>query len=147
MRDLFEYNKKCNELLVFAMLDAGFAHKRVTEEISHILNVHYMWVAKMAGERYNKNLWNAIAVNDLFKANNLVHEKTEALLAGDVHKKVLIKVDENDVEKPIATILHEILFYSAGHRSKVEVLFNKFEVPVPKSNYINFKKLDLVDNF
>lgn len=146
MRDLFEYNKSCNELLIFAMLDAGFAHKKVTEEISHILNVHYMWVAKIAGERYNKNLWNAIAIDDLYAANNLVHKKTEALLNGDLNRNTVVKVDDKEVEKPLSTILHEILFFSAGQRAKVEMLFNKFEVPVHKSNYVDFNKVNLVDN-
>ena len=53
------------------MLEAGFAHKRVIEEISHILNTHYMWIAQLKGERYNKNLWQPISTDDLFLS--LIH--------------------------------------------------------------------------
>lgn len=147
MKELFEFNKKANETVIFTMLEAGFAHKRVLEEISHILNSHYMWIAKINDERFNKNLWQAIAADDLFKANNLVHNKTLELLNEDLNKIVSIEVEGKVLERKLEVVLFEIMLFSAQHRAKVEMLFKKFNVQLPQSSYIVFQKLDLVDDF
>ncbi len=147
MKDLFEFNKRSNESVIHTMLEAGFAHKRVIEEISHILNTHYMWVAKVKGEKYNKNLWQPIAMEDLFKANNLVHTKTEELLSVDLNEVFTIEVDEKMVERKLQAILYEIILYSNQYRAKVEMLFKKFNVQPPVNSYINFKKLELIEDF
>ena len=110
------------------MLEAGFAHKRVIEEISHILNTHYMWIAQLKGERYNKNLWQPISTDDLFKANNLVHQKTEEFLAQEMDQLFLIEKGDDQIKKPLKAILYEIILFSNQHRAKVEVLFKKFNI-------------------
>ena len=147
MRELFDYNKRSNELVIYTMLEAGFAHKRVIEEISHILNTHYMWVAKVNGERYNKNLWQPIATDDLFKANNLVHKKTEALLEKSLDQILTIEVDAKMVERKLEAVLYEIILFSNQHRAKVEMLFKKFNIQPPSNSFISFKKLELVEEF
>jgi len=147
MKELFEFNKKCNDMIIHTMLEAGFAHKRVIEEISHILNAHYMWVAKVNGERFNKNLYQPIAMDDLFKANNLVHKKTEDLLAKDLSESVSVEVEEKMVNKRLETVLFEIILYSNQHRAKVEMLFKKFNLQLPTQNYISFKKLEMAEEF
>lgn len=129
------------------MLEAGFAHKRVIEEISHILNSHYMWIAKVNGDRFNKNLWQPIASDDLFKANNLVHSKTEELLSRNLNEIVTIQVDEKAVERKLESVLYEIILFSNQHRAKVEMLFKKFNIQPPNYSYISFKKLELVEEF
>lgn len=147
MRELFEFNKRSNEYVIHTMIEAGFAHKRVIEEISHILNTHYMWIAKMAGERYNKNLWQPISMDDLFKANNLVHSKTEEFLKKNLSEKISIELEGEIVDKKIETVLYEVILFSNQHRAKVDMLFKKFNIQPPNYNYINFKKLELAEDF
>lgn len=149
MKELFEYNKKSNELVIHAMLEAGFAHRQVIEEISHILNTHYMWIAKLKGDRYNKNLWKPISLDDLFKANNLVHEKTDEFIAQDLSQiyTIDLKEEESEVSKTLKDILYEIVLFSNQHRAKIEVLFKKFNIISPVISYINFKKLELIEEF
>lgn len=147
MKDLFLYNKKSNDLIIHSMLEAGFAHKRVIEEISHILNTHYMWIAQLKGERYNKNLWQPISTDDLFKANNLVHQKTEEFLAQEMDQLFLIEKGDDQIKKPLKAILYEIILFSNQHRAKVEVLFKKFNIYSPSLSYLDVRQLDVLEEF
>lgn len=147
MRDLFEFNKRCNDTIIHTMLEAGFAHKRVIEEISHILNTHYMWIAKVNGEPFHKNLWQPILSDDLFRANTLIHKKTDELLSSDSSRVVSIEVDGKIVERKVESVLYEIILFSNKHRAKVEMLFKKFNIELPTSSFLTKKKLDLMEEF
>ena len=106
-----------------------------------------MWVAKIKGEKYNENLWQPIAMEDLFIANNLVHTKTEELLEADLEEVFSFEIEEKMVERKLQAILYEIILYSNHCRAKVEMQFKKFNIQPPVNSYINFRKLELIDNF
>lgn len=148
MNDLLEYNKKCNEKYIHAIVDAGFAHKKVIGEISHLLNVHYMWVAKVLGEPYNKDLYTPLSMDDLFKANNLVHAKTMEVLENKSLTDIIkIDVSGTVLNKRISTVLNEIILFSTEQRAKIGTQLNKFHIKVPSTRFIDYTKLDLVEEF
>lgn len=148
MKDLVEFNKKCNESYIHAIVDAGFAHRKVISEVSHLLNVHYMWVAKVMNEPYNKDLFTPLSMDDLFTANNVVYQKTlQVLEQRALNDMIKIEVAGKVLSKKISTVLNEIIFFSTEQRAKISMLLNKFHIAVPSSSFIEYTRLEMVDEF
>lgn len=144
MKELFDFNKKCNEEYIYHTLETGIAHKKILDGISHILNLHYKWIAVINNEKFNPNLWQTISANDLFKANNLVFDKTIEVLKSKSLEDI---VQVGNSHYSIGKILHHIIIHSTHHRAQINAVFNKFQKGAPSLEYIDFSKLALMDEF
>lgn len=144
MKELFTYNKKCNEQYIFFMLEKGLAHRKAIDCISHVLNVHYKWISIIKNEKFNPNLWQGIAMDDLFKANQYVYDQTVTLLE---NLDLNAKIEHEGKVKNIGQVLNHILFHSTHHRAQINILFQKFNIEIPNTDFIDFTSLELDHNF
>lgn len=126
------------------MLEKGLAHRKAIDCISHVLNVHYKCISIIQSKKFNPNLWQSISMDDLFKANQFVFDQTLELLD---NKNLDDSIQYEGKSKSIRDILNHVLFHSTHHRAQINILFQKFNIEIPNTDYIDFQKLELNDNF
>lgn len=143
--DLFDYNKKCNELYI-----EFFTQKKITVDkplkvMSHILNSHEIWLARVAGSDSRLEVWQLHEISLMRELNNLSFSKTRNVLNElndeTIEKEITYSNSKGDVFKnSIRQILHHVINHSAYHRGQLAIISRQLDMDPPKTDYIALRR-------
>lgn len=127
-KEKFEYDLHANRTWIQRIEAEDLTQNgEIRKLISHILNVHYIWIARLSGKTIDSADWDILpsshwehfAQNNFFETNDFLDQ--------------LIALDDEQIK-----ILYHILNHSNYHRGQISLLIKQAGKTAPNANFISF---------
>lgn len=108
--------------------------------ISHILNVHHLWIRRIKDMPVESGGWDTFEPRHFSRLNYQNFQETIDLLSENGEDRIItyINSDNENMEKSMYDILYHILQHNAHHRGQVALLCSKERYENrPEVNYIS----------
>lgn len=139
--DKFEYDFRSNQKWV----DVLMKHEDelsdfVLKSMSHIINVHHIWISRILEKKAESHTWDILPINywDQLMHDNLRQtieylEHIESSEKIDYHSEEGVKLSKSSVD-----ILYHILNHSNYHRAQIAMELRKLGITPPSFNFITY---------
>ena len=109
--------------------------------MSHIINVHHIWIARIMQERPESFTWDVLPLDFWIKLAQENYLKTINYLE---HLEFSEKINYHDekglqISKDVIDILYHILNHSNYHRAQISKELKTIGLPAPSFNFISYK--------
>jgi uncharacterized damage-inducible protein DinB len=108
--------------------------------ISHIINVHHIWNARLRGTKSESDLWDIFPIHHLQRLNQANFTETfdylEKIELGEsikYHSSEGVKLNKTDID-----ILFHLLQHSVHHRAQIIADMKKGSLKINSDNFIVF---------
>jgi uncharacterized damage-inducible protein DinB len=137
---LFEYNLSVNDGLIG--IASGHADEALTRQLSHIINAHGIWNARILGTTPPFTVWQVLDTADLPSHNAANHELTTQILAyAPLSELISYTNSRGESYRNLARdILFHILNHSTHHRALVSARLRALGIVPPSTDYIFYKR-------
>ncbi|MEX0773888.1 MAG: DinB family protein [Balneolales bacterium] len=144
--ELFEYNAKSNEELIFCFQDQST--KLIEKSLSllnHIVNAHQIWLARILGHS-PVGVWDIRNLSDVEVLDKKNHLLTFELLdAVELKKLILYSNSAGSVySNTIEDILFHIINHSTYHRGQIAMEFRGAGIGPLVTDYIFYRRREQV---
>ncbi len=145
MKNLYHYNYEINERFIRLIEEhSASLPKRVHSLMSHILNAHSIWLARLQAGESTVGVWEEQTYDSLSPINALNYELTLLFLEGteqDLNYIVAYRNSKGDAfESSVGDILWHILNHSTHHRAQIADELRRIAIAPPVSDYIFFRR-------
>ncbi len=113
----------------------------IKSSVSHIINVHHIWINRLKGKTPESNSWDILPVEYLSKlADSNFMETVNYLENHELNKKINyhssegVKLNKLDID-----ILYHILNHSNYHRAQIVMDLKQKGLRHPNFNFISYK--------
>lgn len=113
----------------------------VKKSISHIINVHHIWNARLIEKKPESELWDVLPIHFLTQLNRQNHRETidyiEKFELGEkvkYHSSEGVRLNKMDID-----ILYHILNHSSYHRGQIVLDLKRQNLLFPSFDFITFK--------
>ncbi|MFM7726241.1 MAG: DinB family protein [Flavobacteriales bacterium] len=113
----------------------------ILKSISHIINVHHIWNARLFGKAAESDSWDVLPVRYLHQLNlQNYRETTDYLEKIELGARVNYHSSEGiRFEKEDANILYHMLTHSNYHRAQIVMDLKQQGLKHPSLNFISFR--------
>lgn len=113
----------------------------VLKSISHIINVHHIWNARLLGKKPESGIWDILPVHFLLQLHRQNYRETidylEKFELGEkvkYHSSEGIRFDKIDLD-----ILYHMLSHANYHRAQIIMDLKQNGLEYPSMNFISYK--------
>lgn len=137
--ELFDYNRSMNEDLIRILVRPELVgQEEIHKFMSHVLNVHALWCARMEGKQSPYKLWASHSPGDMDKVDQENHEWIQKILeSGEIDRPVSY---QDDIGKTHYDRLPDVLFHIVSHgihhRGQIALLLKRIGYDPPEMDYI-----------
>ena len=137
--ELFDYNRSMNEELIRILVRPELVGKEDLHALmSHILNIHGLWLARVEGKQPPYKPWSLHSPGDMDRIDREHAEWTQKIM------------DEEDIDRPISyrdevgkthydrlpDILFHIVDHGTHHRAQLAMLMRRYGYEPPSLDYL-----------
>lgn len=143
--DLFHYNYEANNRYNVIINQSGVRNDRIYQLISHIYNIHHIWINRITGTPPDFEPWE-IHTPELFQLfNNKNFSDTKQVLQQKIDFGALKNIHYNtsnasSASNNIEDILQHILQHATYHRGQLSYELKYLNINPPHENYLEFKQ-------
>lgn len=141
--ELFDYNHAMNRQMIaeFTRIQTGIPEKAISL-MSHILNAHHIWNARIMQEPTLYGVWELQAIDQLGYISEDNHLNSEGIIRNHPFEK---SIDYNTSKgEPFSNTVRDILFHvinhSNYHRAQINLLFRENGLTPVITDYIFYKR-------
>ena len=138
--DKFEYDFRSNEQWIESIAANDEIPAYVAKMMSHILNVHHIWLSRLSGEKPESFTWDELPSMHWQQLNHDNFRRTiEFLEQHDSKGKIHYHSEEGvEFEKSTVDVLYHILNHGTHHRAQISLALRQVNLPVPSLNFIAY---------
>lgn len=140
--DKFEFDYQVNRTWsAHLQLYEDDSNQFINKQMSHIVNVHHIWVSRLESARPESNEWDVLPMAFWDRLLEENYRRTELYLR---HFDEASKTNYHDSEgvpmqKSDSDILYHILNHSQYHRAQIARELRLLELPVPSMHFIQYR--------
>jgi uncharacterized damage-inducible protein DinB len=140
--DKFEYDLNANRMWIECIeKQEDQVSDFVLKSISHVINVHHIWNARLLGHKAESGLWDILPIRFLQQLSLQNYRETtdylERIELGEkvnYHSSEGIRFDREDID-----ILYHILSHSNYHRAQIVMDLKQNGLDHPAFNFISYR--------
>ena len=113
----------------------------VKRSVSHIINVHHIWNARVLRKKIESELWDVLPVSYLMRLHEQNYRETVDFLEKyELEEKVNFHSAEGvKMTKNVIDILYHILNHSNYHRAQIVMDLKQYGLDHPSFNFISYR--------
>ena len=138
LKQLLTYNEEANRRFIDAVLSAGPVGERVGVILSHILNAHHFWNARVGGISPTGDPREVRPVETWVGTNAENHRRRRELLGSEEVERVVEYRDTkgNSHRNRVRDIFLHVVNHSSYHRGQLALLLGQEQTRPPSTDYI-----------
>lgn len=137
--ELFDHNRSMNEDLIRILVRPELVGQEELHKLmSHILNVHALWCARIEGKQPPYKVWTIHSPGDMNAIDKENHEWMHKVLdAGELDRAVsyLDEIGKTHYDR-LPDLLFHIIAHGIHHRGQIALLLRRFGYEAPDMDYI-----------
>ena len=135
---LLEYTFWANDLFIVRLKEQDEVTEVISNQLSHILSAHRMWLTRIAGRGTLASVWDIINRQSWEGVNiELYSETCDIVKSMDLQKLITYKNSKGHLfQDTLEDIIHHIINHSTHHRAQVALTMHKQKILPPQSDYI-----------
>lgn len=141
--ELFDYNHAMNRQMIaeFTRIQTGIPEKAISL-MSHILNAHQIWNARIMQEPTLYKVWELQAIDQFGYISEDNHLNSEGIIRNHPFEKAIAY--NTSQGEPFTNTVRDILFHvinhSNYHRAQINLLFRESGLTPVTTDYIFYKR-------
>lgn len=142
-KEKFEYNHAVNDQIIHTLLSFGpVIPERAGSLMSHILNAHEIWNARIEERAWKCGVWEVHDLNQCLQINDQANSETLRLL----QKRSLDTVikyrttEGKEHESRVSDILFHIVNHGTYHRGQIALNLREAELTPVSTDYIFYRR-------
>ncbi|MEM9671272.1 MAG: DinB family protein [Cyclobacteriaceae bacterium] len=143
---LYQYHHDTNQALIHYLDKNSLDHSQINSWMSHLLNAHYTWLARLKGEPSPYPVWQEHDCSEWLNMNQQAWEVTKQFLddTEDLTQIVTYKNSKGEwFQNQIDDVLWHILNHATHHRGQISTIIRQQELVPNPMDYIFYVREEL----
>jgi uncharacterized damage-inducible protein DinB len=142
-RELFVYNHHSNtEVLQGILENEALYSGKVEKLVSHTLNAHHIWNARVQGEEATFGVWQNHALKEAFELDRANFEVSNEVLERTNLQQEISYTNSKGItfQNKVQDVLFHIINHSTYHRGQLMSELKKVDFSPISTDYIRYKR-------
>lgn len=141
LEEKFEYDLQANLAWIHLLQKQDDASEYSLKTLSHIINVHHIWMSRLLGKPAESNVWDILPLMYMERLAQVNFLETQSYFQYDLESELIAYSDSEgkQKEKENLAILYHILNHSNYHRGQISLDRKREGLEIVETNFIVFK--------